>query len=85
VTESGFVNNPAIKIPEHAFQPLTEEPDRVRSGSISGYLLEYPDLHPKFAVGFGPRWRFLPSRFPAVHYTAWLPPFHRVMEVQRVP
>ena len=84
VSMEGHVNDARVKIPKDAYHPVAQE-----SGIPAGCEGETPDLtpviHAKYAVGLGPEYCYLPSEFPDVHYTAWLPPFHRVVEVQRVP
>ncbi len=49
------------------------------------FLPYVPMVHPKYAVGYRPRGCYLPSRFPSEHYTSWLPPFRRPVEVRRIP
>lgn len=85
VTDSGYVNDPRITNPKNAYHPLPEQPKPSKNGCKQGYTVEYPVLHPRFAVGFGPQWCYLPSKFAAVPYTAWLPPFRRTVEVQKIP
>jgi hypothetical protein len=80
----GYINDPRIKNPQNAYHPVLEKL-KVPDGCRHGYTAAYPVLHPKYAVGFGPGWCYLPSRFPAVHYTAWLPTFRRTIEIQKVP
>ena len=82
--QSGHVNNKLVKNPAGAYQPPQTTP-------VPGNLCAYnflpwaPSLHPKYAVDFGPAACFLPSKFPPVSYTAWLPPFHRAVYIRTVP
>ena len=56
-----------------------------RKGCGYWFLDRVTRIQPHYSVSVGPKGCYLPSKFPAVHYIAWLPPFHRVVEVQRVP
>jgi hypothetical protein len=84
VGTGGNVNNPKIVLPKGAYEP------RADLGHFTGacrypFLVGASAIHPKYAVSWGPEQCYLPSRFAPVHYVAWLPPFERVVEVQRVP
>ena len=78
------MNDSRIKVPRGAYRPETK-PAAVKSGCRGENRDLFPKLKPLYAVGYGAEWCYLPSQFPAVHYRAWLPPFDRVVEVQRVP
>lgn len=84
VEGGNYVNEPRIRIPKGAYHPPP-----VRSAHYKAcnewFLDRLSDIHPAYFIGKGPAGCFVPSGFPAVHYTVWLPPFHRVVEVQRVP
>lgn len=80
----GYINDPRIEVPRNAYHPVPER-FHIQDGCMHGYRAPYPVLHPKYAVGFGPEWCYLPSKFPAAHYTAWLPPFRRTIAIQKVP
>lgn len=89
VRDGGHMNDPRIRVPAGAYQPVEKTapmPGVPKECAVDYALLpEVPALHPKYSVAVGPRRCYLPSKFPEVHYTAWLPPFERTIEVQRVP
>jgi hypothetical protein len=80
----GYVHNSAITYPLDAQRAQVKSHAR-NNPCVDDFLSLLSEIRPKYAVGYAPPRCYLPSRFPAVHYTAWLPPFHRVVEVQRVP
>ena len=41
-------------------------------------------IHPKYAIGFDRESCFVPTNYPRVAYTRWLPPFHDTVTVQRI-
>ena len=82
--EAGYVNNPKIKIPRGAFQQNVNLPE-LPVRCIYMYRSGFSAIPPKYSVAVLPLNCYKPTDFPSVHYTAWLPPFHRVVEVQRVP
>ncbi len=83
ITIGRYINSPAIHHPPHAYQP---PPKRYNPNNPCDYnfLPLAPVLHPRYAVGFGPQHCFLPSSFPSVRYTAWLPPFHRSIRILKI-
>lgn len=81
VEDGGHVNDPRIRIPKGAYHPPPERP-AIAKPCYDWFLTRVPDVDPIYTVA---RACFKPSRFPSVHYTAWLPPFRRTVEVQRVP
>ena len=84
IEQSGHVNNKLVKTPRGAYQPVKSKYDPANLCSYN-FLAWAPSLHPKYAVDFGPAACFLPSQFPPVSYTAWLPPFRREVYVRKVP
>jgi hypothetical protein len=84
IEQSGHVNNKRVKNPPGAYQPPRTKADPQNLCAYN-FLAWAPSLHPKYAVDFGPAACFLPSKFPPVNYTAWLPPFHRTVYIQKVP
>lgn len=84
ISSRGHMNNRLIKVPSNAYHPPTHK-------SVANNLCDYnlltwaPVLHPRYAVGFGQKDCYLPSEFPPVHFTAWIPPFHRAVDIQKVP
>jgi hypothetical protein len=84
VEDGGHLNNPAIRVPGGVFD-RSSLPVRVSRRCLVLFGIDVPRIHPEYSVAVGRRSCYLPSRFKAVHYTAWLPPFRRTIEVQRVP
>ncbi len=89
VRDGGHMNDPRIRIPAGAYEAVQKTapmPGVPKECAVDYALLpELTALHPKYSVAVGPRRCYLPSKFPEVHYRAWLPPFERTIEVQRVP
>ncbi|MGC8550104.1 MAG: hypothetical protein ACP5M4_10430, partial [Acidobacteriaceae bacterium] len=84
IEQTGHVNNKLVKNPPGAYQaPRTK--DDPKNLCAYNFLAWAPSLRPRYAVDFGPAACFLPSQFPPVKYTAWLPPFHRDVYIQKVP
>lgn len=84
IQATGYVNNKAIRNPPNAYHPPKIKRDYSNPCQYN-FLTWAPALKPLYAVGFGPRNCYLPSSFPSVHYTAWLPPFHRSIQILRIP
>lgn len=84
LTEVGHVNNPKIKIPRGAFKEDLDAP-KLPAVCSYPYWSGFSAILPKYSVSVLPLSCYESTKFPGVHYTAWLPPFHRVVEVQRVP
>lgn len=73
------VNNvPAGRVKPSAKVMNTKDPCLYR------FLGVVPDANPEYSVAIGPEWCGLPSKFPPVYYTSWIPPFHRTIEVRKV-
>lgn len=83
IEKGGHINNRRVKVPKGAYHPVLQDED-VKPDCAYGFLVGVPKIHPEYSVAVGRRRCYLPSRYPAVHYTAWLPPFRRTIEVQRV-
>jgi len=50
------------------------------------YYASYaPAVHPRFTVLFPGTACATPSQYPPVTYQAWLPPFHRQIDVEKLP
>lgn len=82
IQDGGHINDPRIQIPAGAWdsRPL-------QSGFAKNCDLDFidftPAIKPKFAVAAKPGPCLLPAPYPPVRYRAWLPPFHRTIEVWR--
>lgn len=84
VSLGGYVHNPAITYPPDA-QRAHVGGLGLKDPCVDNYLLLTTVIRPQYEVGLAPLGCYLPSRFPAVRYTAWLPPFRREVRVGRVP
>lgn len=84
VQDGGHIDNSKARVPAgvHSTRPA---PVGLAAACENWFLPLLSELSPRYSVAVGPLRCYLPSRFPAVHYTAWLPPFRRTVAVQRVP
>jgi hypothetical protein len=84
VQGGGYLNDARIEVPKGAYH---RPPDRSEHAkACNEWFLNWDsEIHPQYTIRKGAPGCFEPSRFPAVRYRAWLPPFERVVEVQRVP
>lgn len=83
VGSGGEVNSPKIILPKGAFRPRTDL--RGFAGACRyPFLVGASVIHPRYAVSWGPKQCYQRSRFPAVHYTAWIPPFRRTVYVEKI-
>lgn len=86
IEDGAYVNDPRIKVPRGAFKGPRPKPDiHDPCAADDAILPELTDIHPQYSIGIGLRDCYLPSSFPAVRYTSWIPPFRRTIEIQRVP
>ncbi len=83
VRNGGQAYNPYNRAVTRTFQPPADSP-AYNPQCDAWSLLVDSDVRPIYEVGNREKQCYAPSKFPAVHYTAWLPPFDRVVEVQRV-
>ncbi|MHB1938237.1 MAG: hypothetical protein ACYCOR_16865 [Acidobacteriaceae bacterium] len=83
IAGSGHINDSRIQVPAGAYTPYTldlELPDECRYPFASFT----PAITPEYFLIFPPMSCFAPTKFPPVHYTTWLPPFHRALYVQQL-
>jgi hypothetical protein len=79
----GYINDPRIQVPAGAYNPHV--PDRKTfDGCPSWPLMNTPALTPKYIIVTAPLSDLDPTNYPPVRYIAWLPPFHRVMYIQKL-
>lgn len=79
----GHINDPRIQNPAGAFVPYTMR------WKIPGECLDWftpyaPSITPEYFIVSDTAPCFAPTQYPPTHYTAWLPPFHRALYVQRL-
>jgi hypothetical protein len=84
IQATGHVNNKAVRNPPNGYQKTGFQRDYANLCQYN-FLPWAPSLQPRYAVGFGPHRCFLPSNFPSVRYNAWIPPFHRSIQILRIP
>lgn len=83
VAITGYVNDERILIPAGAYRPPTE-PFPIMTGYA--FWRWTPAVHPQYFVVLSPQKELTDDpRFPAVAYTAWLPPGRREVRVQTLP
>lgn len=80
---SGYINDWRIENPSGAFHkpppPSLPEPCRYWFSDHT------PAVSPRYFVVFSPMSCLAPSNFAPVRYRAWLPPFHRQIEIEQLP
>ncbi len=84
VVDGGYVDDPRIKIPANAYRSNEIQPRK--EACLPGYNIskEFTKLRLKYVIGTEASDCALPSRYPSVHYAAWLPPFWRTIKVERL-
>lgn len=84
IEKAGYINDPSLKIPVGAYHAPTGR-QTIPDDCTLDFAPFTPRVHPKFTVSFGKMWCLAPSKFPAVSYRTWLPPYNRKIMVQEVP
>lgn len=79
----GHINDPRIQIPAGAYNPHALKA-RIPSKCSFWFDSYAPTIAPEYSVDFPQEPCFAPTKFPPVTYTAWLPPFHRTIYVQKL-
>ena len=83
IQNGGHINDSRIQIPYGAYIPYI--PDlNIPPGCRSWFASSTPTINPKYFVTSSSLSCFAGSKYPPVHYTAWLPPFHRALYVQKL-
>jgi hypothetical protein len=79
----GHVNDPHILVPAGAYH---EDLDELRIPPPCRYEFSkfMPAITPKYFIIDSPMSCLASTKFPPVHYTTWLPPFHRFIYVQQL-
>lgn len=83
VKDDGHMNDPRIRIPNGTYNPSVPEIEPPADCSF-GFAGLTPAIKPKYFLNFPPIWCFAPTKYPPVRFTAWLPPFHRAIYVQKL-
>jgi hypothetical protein len=82
---AGYVENDDSLNPQGAYHPDDHLP-RVSKACRLNFLNWLPAIRPTYTVAFAqPMPCLVPSKYPPIHYQAWLPPFQRTVYVQQFP
>jgi hypothetical protein len=84
IEDGGYINDPRLKVPAGAYHPDIHLP-AVAAECRFDFAPYTPAIHPKFSTVFPKMGCLAPSRYPAVIYRTWLPPFHGTIYIQEVP
>ena len=84
IEAAGYINDPRIINPPHAFQPNLE-PLRLQSRCRLDFAPYTPAVQPKYFVVFSVMPCLKISRYQSVTYSTWLPPFRRTIFIQEAP
>jgi hypothetical protein len=84
IETAGYVNSPFIRIPKGAYDPNTPLPPVAADCQRSDATL-WSAVKPKYFLALEPMDCLAPSKYPAVGYRTWLPPFHRQVYIQQAP
>jgi hypothetical protein len=82
IAVQGYLNDARITNPPNAFQPPLH-PELESCHYWWGPVV--PALHFQYALTVEKLKCLVPSQFPDVTYTTWLPPFHRTIYIERNP
>ena len=79
----GYINDARIHHPPGAYHPWTPPPD-LPAQCIFPFSSEVPAIVPRYSLSLSPTTDCsTPSQFPAVPYTAWLPPHQRAIYIEK--
>jgi hypothetical protein len=79
---AGHVNVLEVKVPAGAFRAVKDWSES--PGCSVPYSYAVPDIRPRYIVEMSQSGCFAPSEFAPVPYSAWLPPFRRVVYIDRI-
>ena len=85
VEDGDHINDPRIIVPAGGYNP------KIPNLSFNGECLSWitpltPKIAPQYFIVISPVPCFAKTKYPAVAYSAWLPPFHRALYIeQRLP
>jgi hypothetical protein len=82
--QAGHINDSRLVVPPGAYRPNSPVPQVAKPCRLD-FASFTPSVHPRYTVAFPPMPCFAPSKYPPVHYRAWLPPFGRAIYVQQIP
>jgi hypothetical protein len=84
IENGGHINSLWVTNPPGTYQTSLEIPP-VADGCKMFFSHLMPAVRPHYAVAFSRIPCTQPSNYPPVSYLAWLPPFHRTVDVQEIP
>jgi hypothetical protein len=84
IENGGHINDERIVVPAGAYDPHPKIP-QVAADCQMDYAPLMPKMQPKYSVVFGLKTCLAPSQFLPVPYRAWLPPFNKMVYVQKIP
>ena len=82
---AGYMNNDDSLNPPSAYHPDDSLPPVAKACRLN-FLKWMPVIRPTYTVAFAqPMPCLVASKYPPIHYDAWLPPFQRTVYIQRYP
>ena len=91
IQNGGHINEPRLLNPPGAYNP--DPPDLIPDKCRNGFTKFAPVITPRYFILFPwfknpmdppPPWCFTDTKYPTIHYTTWLPPFHATIVVQQL-
>ncbi len=83
IEDGGYINDARIKIPAGAYHHKTPDFENFQECK-DGFSTYTPAIIPKYFIVPHPMPCFSGTEYSPVHYTTWLPPFHRTLYVQQL-
>ena len=81
---SGYINSwDMVSASGHYIANVPPWPFPERCADSAPFFLE-PAIRPEYVIGSVPDQCSTPTRYAAVSYSAWLPPFHRTVQIGRI-
>lgn len=93
IQNGGRINEPRIQVPAGAYVRNPAGSNFIPPDCMNGFTKFAPIIVPKYFVTFPwfknppyplPKWCYVPSSFPPIRYTTWLPPFREKLYVEQL-
>lgn len=93
IQNGGHINEPRIQVPAGAYVRNPAGSNFIPPDCMNGFTKFAPIIVPKYFVTFPwfknppyppPKWCYVPSSFPPIRYTTWLPPFREKLYVEQL-
>ena len=84
IETAGYINDPRIINPPHAYQPSLEA-FGLQSQCRLDFARYTPAIHPRYFVVFSIMPCLRIPGYQSITYNTWLPPFHRAIFIQETP